>query len=247
MRQLLNLAFSFNVSGVIWKTAIDQEAGKLMLELRDQDQLMTSYAVLDLVNKQLNEPFTVAGADWWSSLQLFDQEHLFIEKYQDPQNPLDKALIVANSTGVVIKDLPGHQMIDFKAGKLTYQKIEDPSSHLEESIPVTPKSKADNHCVTPVVFEEGSSSYEVVKEYFSGQEIGPLVDYLEVNNCIIICYYLRSEKELARKLVVIREEEEIYHEILDHKMEGMAPEGFFVFNNYLVFIVERKQINAIEL
>lgn len=248
MRQLSNLAFSFHVQGVIWKTAIDRKAGKLALEIRNQDELNVSYAILDLVNHTLGEPMLIEGADWWSSLQLFEDGYLFIEKYQDPQNPLDKALIIANSgSGEVLKHLPGHQMIHVRDGKLIYQRIEDPSGQLSEDLPEITMATGNHHFSSPVVFQAGSPSFDVVKEYLSGQDITSLVDYLEVENTIIISYYVGSEKELVRKLVVIREEQEIYHEILDHQMEGIAPEGFFVFNNYLVFIVERKQINAIEL
>ena len=248
MRQLSNLAFSFHVEGVIWKTSLDRHTGQLALEIRNQDQLSISYCLLDIINKTLKKPFNVEGADWWSSLQLLDQGYLFLEKYQDPQNPLDKSLIVAiGSSGEVHRHFPGHQLVDIEAGSLIYQKLEDPSGILKETLPEVAKSNGNFELKEPVVYWEGSDNFEVVKAFLSGENIISLVDYMEIEDYIIISYSVPDGKDFIRKMVVIRGEEEIYSTILDNKMEGIAPGSFFVFNNYLIFIVERKQINAIEL
>ena len=248
MRQLSNLAFSFHVDGVIWKTSLDRYTGRLALEIRDQDQLYICYRILDVEKKILEDPISVEGADWWSTLQLLQNGYLFLEKYQDPQNPLDKSLIVAKSqTGEVFRHFAGHQLLDVRDGNLIYQKIEDPSGILHEPLPEVVQKKEQNRFMEPVVYWEGSDNFEVVKAFLSGENIISLVDYMETGDYIIISYSIPVGKDFIRKMVVIREEEEIYSTILDQKMEGIAPGSFFVFNNYLIFIVEKKQINAIEL
>ncbi len=248
MRQLSNLAFSFHVDGVIWKTSLDKQSGQLALEIRDQEQLHISYRILDIAQNTLRGPIAVDGADWWSTLQLLQSGYLFLEKYQDPQNPLDKSLIVAKSdTGEVFSHFSGHQLVDIREDSIIYQKIEDPSSVLQKPLPDIPQKKEQYMFMEPVVYWEGSDNFEVVKAFLSGENIISLVDYMETGDYIIISYSIPDGKDFIRKMVVIREEEEIYRTILDQKMEGIAPGSFFVFNNYLIFIVEKKQINAIEL
>ncbi len=248
MRQLSNLAFSFHVQGGIWKTSLDKDSGQLALEIRDQDQLEISYCILDINKKTIEEPFTIAGADWWSALQLLDSGYLFLEKYQDPQNPLDKSLIVAEcATGQVIRHFPGHQLVEMKGNTLIYQKVEDPAVFLQETLPSTSKKNAENTFKEPILYWEGSDNFEVVKTFLSGENIVSLVDYMEMGEYIIFSYSVPDGKDFTRRIVVLREEEEIYSTVLDRKMEGVAPGSFFVFNNYLIFIVEREQINAIEL
>ena len=248
MRQLSNLAFSFHVEGVIWKTSLDRQTGQLALEIRDQDQLHLCYRILDMDQKMLGDPISVEGADWWSTLQLLQNGYLFLEKYQDPQNPLDKSLIVAKGqTGEVYRHFAGHQLVDVRDCNLIYQKIEDPSSVLHEPLPEVAQKKEHFMFMEPVVYWEGSDNFEVVKAFLSGENIISLVDYMETGDYIIISYSIPDGKDFIRKMVVMREEEEIYNTILDQKMEGIAPGSFFVFNNYLIFIVDKKQINAIEL
>lgn len=248
MRQLSNLAFSFTVDGVIWKTVLDQRTGRLALEIRDQEQLVNSFAVLDIPKQSLGDAFQIAEADWWSSLQLIHQDYLFIEKYQDPQNPIDKALIIANSEdGELIKHYPGHQLIDIQGEKVIYQKIEDPVGPLELELPATSRLSGLHKFMEPMVYVEGSDNFEVVKAFLADENIVSLVDYAESGDYVFISYLILEGETHCRKLMVLNGEEVVYHATLDKNVEGISPGAFFVFNNYLIFIVERKEINALEL
>ncbi|XOV91122.1 MAG: DUF4905 domain-containing protein [Bacteroidota bacterium] len=248
MRQVPNLAFSFPVDGVIWKTVLDQESGKLAMEIRDQDQLTTSFVVVDIPNKSIGTPFQVEEADWWSSLQVIFKDYLFIEKYQDPQNPLDKSLIIADGqNGQIIQHYTGHQLVEIREGKVIYQQVQNPSEFSEFVLPGISKAAGDHKFIEPVVYVEGSDNFDVVQTYLSHEKIVSLVDYAESGEYIFISYLISHEKSYIRKLLVLKGDEEVYQTVLDKNVEGISPGAFFVFNNYLIFIVERKEINAIAL
>ncbi len=247
MRQLFNFAFSFHFEEVIWKTSVDRGAGLLALELRDHENLKTSFSVLNVPAKRIGKQFQVEGADWWSSLLLIKNNHLFVEKYEDAQNPLDKSLIVASANdGSVVKHLPGHQLVEVRDRSIVIQKIEDPAVRIEEQL--SGKSQTSDHYdfFEPMVFPEGSDNFEMVKS-FLGKNIVSQVDYLEWGDYIIISYFIPEEKEFSRRMMVLKDEREVFRAVLDQKMDGVAPGGFFVFKNFLIFIIERNQINAIEL
>lgn len=247
MRQLSKLAFSFQFKDRIWKTAIDQESGLLALELRNEEELQTTYVMLDILSGTHEDAFTIEGADWWSALLSVTKGHLFIEKYDDPQNPLAKSLIIANANdGRVFRHLTGHQLVEVKDQSVILQKVEDPNSFTEEQLPEHKHPDSQHEFLAPMVFPEGSDNFATVQSFLS-EEIGQQVEYLELEDVIVISYCTPLDKGFARALLVLKEEKEIYRATLDKKIEGVAPGAFFVFENFLIFIVERKQINAIKL
>jgi hypothetical protein len=241
------LVFSFQFEDRIWKTAIEQQSGKLVLELRNDDELQISYVILDISREEKSAPFTVEGVDWWSSLLVVTKGYLFIEKYEDPQNPLDKSLIVAKmSDGEVIRNLPGHQLVEIKGQSILLQKIDDPTAVIEDQLPNVSPETGNHEFLEPMVFPAGSDNFATVQLFLS-EEIVSQVEYLELKAVIISSYCLPSGKGLTRALLVLKEEKTFYQTTLDTEMEGAAPGAFFVLENFLIFIVERKQINAIKL
>ncbi|MEQ9404441.1 MAG: hypothetical protein RIM99_12685 [Cyclobacteriaceae bacterium] len=98
-----------------------------------------------------------------------------------------------------------------------------------------------NQMSCPVIYEEGSESFKIVSEYLN-LDLPCSVEYLELDDKIIISYYLRSGKEFDRYILVLKEGQEKVHVIQDSGMKGFAAGSFFVLNDKLFFIKERNEM-----
>lgn len=102
-----------------------------------------------------------------------------------------------------------------------------------------PKSKEE--VVTPVTYMEGTAYFNEVAEFLQSQLV-LACEYLEHNDKIILCYYLRLRENYARKIMVLKDGEAVYEDIQDSEMSGFASGSFFVASNKLIFVKNRNEI-----
>lgn len=112
----------------------------------------------------------------------------------------------------------------------------------EISIPVNQEPAFD----TPSLFLPENECFQTVTQFLD-QPIVLGCEYLEQDELIIICYYLLKEKGFERKLLVLKNGKEQLHEIQDKEMSGFALGGFFTFQNRLIFVRNKTEINIYEI
>ena len=245
LTQLPNSSFSFQFNGVIWKVVYDRFCNQLALEVRDQDELKLSLEVIDLEINEKKE-LGLSEIDWWSSVLFFQNHHLFVEKYQDAQSPLKKDLLHFDvRKPELINSFTGYQLLNLSSENFTIQEIEQPENIREYSI--NAPERGAHLFLQPVFYEKGDDEFIPVQEYLTGIDLVLGAEYLEWKNYIIISYYQRFGKEFERKILIIKGNDEILHQTQDQEMKGYAPGAFFICNRYLIFVVEKNRLNAIEI
>lgn len=93
----------------------------------------------------------------------------------------------------------------------------------------------------PSIYELGTAYFDKVAQ-FLGLDLPCSCEYLQVEDKIIISYYLRFGKDFERYLLLLDAGKKALKELLDEKMKGFAPGAFFVLRNRLCFIRNRNEI-----
>ena len=113
-------------------------------------------------------------------------------------------------------------------------------------------NEVDIHTITrsvaliPELFVLESEGFQMVAQ-FLGKPIVLGCEYLELNELIIISYYLPFGKRFQRKLLVLKSGKKVLDEIQDKSLNGFAPGGFFTFQDQLIFINENTEIVIYEI
>lgn len=251
MTQKTSFRFSSSFPGKIWQTALDDGSGTWALETREHDSQVIRYYLIDLKTSKSEELPLIEGADWWTVILRLFFPLLILERYNDPQNPTDKDLVLYDvKQQQVITTLVHFQFEELKNYSI---KGHDPANQSEKKefslshkyAELLREEKATVH--NPVFFSATSDNMKIVNDFLAIEPSGVGCEYLEIKNYIIISYYIRLDRKFERKLLVLKDDHELYHEVQDTDMAGYASGAFFLFNHLLVFIKNGNQINGLEL
>jgi len=243
-----SFAFSLSFTSKIWQVALDAGTGYMVLELRDEDTQEVKYQLLDLKSLKYKKPFEIPEADWWTTVLRFYHPFLLLERYNDPQNPLSKDLLVYDTLSLSLNHvLTDFQFIQMESGELMGHVPGDQSNEQRWSLGSRTEPLAGSNVRYPVYYAPGSEYYTLVKEFLGMEEAPVGFEYDEYGKNIIISYYERLGTKFDRKLLVMQGDVELYHEVVDTGLNGYASGSFFSFNNLLVFVQNGNQIHAIEL
>ena len=95
--------------------------------------------------------------------------------------------------------------------------------------------------ISPNLYELESEHHRTVSQFLSIDLVLPC-EYLEINNYIILSYYLRSGSGFDRFLLVMKDGSKHWKVKQDSNMKGFADGAFFVADNKLIFIRERNEV-----
>ncbi len=96
--------------------------------------------------------------------------------------------------------------------------------------------------VPPAFFPVTSPDFALFRQLI-GEELVVGCEYQEVNNHLFISYYVKNQTTFTRHLLVLTDGQEVYHEVQDKEMKGFAPGSFFTFQNHLIFVCNKRELN----
>jgi hypothetical protein len=242
--------FSFDVTGKIWQLSIDQKFGQIGIEVREEATHEIFFLVFQIDSLDISDYLIVDTADWWTTLTKLNGSLLLLDKYQDPQDPTQKSVVVYHwhEQKLLI------EIQDFQLAEITHDVISG-TSVSDKSAQVIQLSDLDFHenrpktevsVMYPVFCPPQSETFELVREYLAAEPVLGL-EYLESNDCIIISYYVRSDAKFDRRLLLIKGEQEVFHQVQDENLDGYASGAFLILSDYLIFVSNSNQINGIKI
>lgn len=222
-------------------------AGSLVLELRDEAAQSISYEVIILADRQKSASFAVSEADWWTTLLRSVHPYLLLEKYNDPQDPMSKDLIVYDMAQQRVHEvLRDFQMSGLGESVVYGYHPKDHSSERTFALDFANR-QVKNKVEYPAYYAPGSEDWKLVMAFLEVTVPTLGCEYYEHLDYIMISYYERLGTKFDRKLLVMKGDAELYHQIVDSNLTGFASGSFFIFNDLLIFVQNGEQINAIEL
>lgn len=240
------LDFSFEVSGKIWKLAIDEYFPQLAIEVRDAEEQQLSFLVFDIGSLEISDYLEQESTDWWTTLVAVRDRYLFLDQYTDPQDPTSKGLMYWDWKNGELKILEDFQLQAIDGNKIRGTSASEKSiTKVSDSIDL-PEGGMKNQVNYPDFFSPDTPTHKLVCDYLEA-ELSLGVEYFEQAENIIISYYVRSDAKFNRKLVVIRDGEEVLHEVQDFGLDGFAAGAFFILCGFLIFITNSNQMNGIKI
>ena len=115
---------------------------------------------------------------------------------------------------------------------------------LSEEVEVLPSLQFAHR--TPELYELDSEHHRTVARFLS-LELPLACEYTEIQENIIISYYLRSDNGFSRFLLLLTRGKKAWKIQQDRSMKGFSSGAFFVVNDRLIFIRERNEVCIYDL
>lgn len=258
------MVFSHLFDGLIFKILADDVLSLLALEIRHTQTKEVSFAVVDYEKKRLVFEGLGLEESWWVGMVAFHQGKLFFHSFADKQYPEPQGIIVANvieqsiiweKKGVYLEQIsPQGVHISWigESGKKP-EILDIQTGNTLDGFQLADKIKdgKSNNLVFPFQYVEKTPDFETVALFLNQKlaiNIIQQLDYLEVNQHIIISYLVESDKKISQFLLILSQNGEIlFHQLLDNQVKGIQTEVFFVVNDFLISIANRKNLLIFKL
>ena len=243
-----DVGFSWKFTDPIWLIKVDQVDSQLGIELRTEETMEHYFAVIHVHSHEVTKIKIPIKMDWWSTLLGIKGNQLIIGVYQNQRNPGPITLMRYDwKSNVILEEINNfqlHELTDtFIKGKVLK---EEGFEFLEISLG---EEKNMEEISLPTIFLPESSAFDTVAAYLRRKNLEPKeeVAYLEINDHILILYYLQNEELMDKHLLWLKEEKVVHEFILDHQVNGISAESFMVLGKKLIFVQNRKNIKIYDL
>ena len=243
-----DVGFSWEFTDPIWLIKVDQVASQLGIELRSEETMEHYFVVIHVYSYEVTKIKIPIKMDWWSTLLGIKGNLLIIGVYQNQHNPGPITLMRYDwKSNVILEEIKNfqlHELTDtFIKGKVLKEEGFEP---LEISLG---EEKNMEEISLPTIFSSKSSAFDTVAAYLRRKNLEPKeeVAYLEVDDHIIILYYLQNNDLLDKHLLWLNKEKVVQEFILDDQVQGISAESFMVLGKKLIFVQNRKNIKIYDL
>lgn len=257
--------FSFRFSENIWRVMPDPDPDSSLwaIELRNAERREVSFAVIDPGNFAVKWQRQVEGADWWTSLTAFSDQHIYLHNYRYPEVPEPTDLLAVNAqTGFLSWILPNHLLVSNAGGGVleVATKQGDSFKHLYCNaasgalLPLNaelPEPAEEIILTEPVRYIEGNTYFGRLAQFISDATVGHIpvaIDYLEKRPYIIFSYYIyEQDKTVQYLLIVTDQKQQVLHEKLSEEREGTGRSTMMLKASTLVYLKNSNEFSSLTL
>lgn len=259
--------FSIPFSSKIWKLHFDSFAPYLLIELRDETQLQTSFAWLDIQQNKLIWDSITLPENWWLGVWQIQSGVALFYQYENPEIPevkgiqalqLDnlqilweqkswKYLRVISETKIAVFDTlnkEGEELIaNILDGKISksakkYQKSPQNQSFFQKTI-------------FPFSYYPENVYFSTINEFLKNRfslDLKEKVDYLEHKKWIILSIYVTSANKMSNFLWVLDSSgNKVLDKCLASGIDEIAQDTFFIVEDSLYFIENQNILSSFRL
>lgn len=256
-KKLFNIPFD----GRIWKVVANPERHTLIVEVRKPSHQEVYFFELDLNSQQLT-PMAHLEQNWWFGLQESRNDMVIFQEFNSKQMPASKSIIGydlkskkitwkqenlgfhhsnQNYIGALqfVNEISTLIFLDISSGKTIPSPI-DVTANITPAFNNPIHYKNDNtYFVSIATFILNSKNHIAVEA----------IDYLELGQLILISYYIcDTENKLTNCLFIIDTEGKVVlSEILGEKLPGIGIDTFWIYNDQLLFIKNKSELNCYSL
>lgn len=267
MKPKITQNFSISFSSRIWKLHFDAFRPYLFLELRDELQLQTTFAYLDINQNKLIWDAITMPENWWIGVWQVQNGVALFYQYNTPEIPESKGiqalklenlqilwekpswkfLETISESEIVVWDKQSDQNETFIAnildGKISksvkkYQKSPQNQAFFEKTL-------------LPFSYYPENDYFSMIndfsKKYFS-LELKEKIDYLEHKNWIILSIYVTSVNKMSNFLWVLDSSgNKVLDKCLASEILEVAQDTFFILEDNLYFIENQNTLSSFRL
>lgn len=233
----------------IWE--IRQAGDRLLITTRDSQALEVSFALFEISKQEFLWQNLAFEESWWISAYQFTGDFVVFQTYNDTQDIEARtafAFDVEQEEALWSIEQVKLQMVNDKVLRYTSEEgdaalIEIATGQLvEELIP----SEQDEAAAFPLTYEAESKHATTLNKFLQKKcevELVGGIDYLEHNELILISGNFKEEDTYSLHLFVFDVEGNLLlHEIMENDLNGLASGTFFIVNQALIFVKEKREI-----
>ena len=254
------LYFSFD--SLVWKIVCDTESPLVAVELRNYESREASFAVIDTEVKKIVWRGGNPDELWWTGMEAFTKQTLFLHGYRDIQFPEHKGIWVLTESGKLLWTNREHTFMGLKGGDLYAYEKDEQETRFYTLNPATGKvqkelsaeavveslgsGKVDKFVNNPAHYKADNQYFTKLAaftEHFTGQKAVAAIDYLEYKNRIITSFYTEVNGKLNNHIFMINEEgNKELEEFTGAELSGIGIDTFFVCRDILFFVKNKKEL-----
>lgn len=259
----LQKVFSYTFSQNIWRILPhpDPAINEWAVELRESTAKKVSFAVIDLSVPEIRWQDTPEGADWWTSLTAFSNQHLFLHNYRYPDIPQPTDLLAVSSrAGNLLWALPNYVLVRTLEGKevevatqqgekFQYAVCDVDTAQLSRHSEDMKQVSTEIILKQPVRYKEKNIYFERLAAFLSATVniSKPIcIDYLDERPYMMFSYYLYEQEKIAQYLLIVTDKKEIvFHEQLSEGREGIGQSTMVLKNGVLVYLKNNNEFSSL--
>lgn len=249
MEEIVN----YNFEGKIWNTTFFKEY--CVLEIRDETTRQVSFSCVNLLTGKVIWENIRPEKSWWLSLVGIFDENLILHKYSSNQKPEAVGLLILDiKSGEVMARISDWIFFNYTEDVLTVYQLQNNQPVYKEiylknlfkslqqfnnSIIETPTVEA-----SPTHYPEDSLHFPTIYKFLYrllNIDAVKAVDYLEINDKIIISYYIYIDKSFLNYLLVTNHSRQILLNDLIAQTEGIGIDTFTVKSDTLLYVKNQTQ------
>ena len=246
--------FEHNFQGKIWNTAFGNNTA--VLEIRDEDTRQVSFSALDLQSGEILWQDLRPEKSWWLALVGVFEVYLILHKYSSQQKPEPKGLLILSlQTGEILKKVDDWIFFNCQENILTVYQMDENNMPIYQEI-ILENLNTDSlkpqltQNFSPTHYPEDSPHFPAIFNFLYrliSIEAQKGVDYLEIDNKIVISYYIYSNKLFQNYLLVITHDRQILLNDLIATTEGIGIDTFTLQSDTLLYVKNENYFVGYEL
>jgi len=241
-------------SGQIWKFVIDEKAGLLFAEIRNADNKEVSFASINLNTGKLNFKDLQLPEKWLTGLGGSVNGVLFLHGYQSAQSPTHKGITAIDGiSGVELWSNYTYAISKLIInGLVAYNtQVQPPIFYLldtQSGATLRPyNASIDTETVQDILLPDILNSIpSEFNIFFDGETMGNF-HYLEHNEFRIVSLHTSKNGLLHQTLLITKNGELVYRDILNDNIQKLQPEAFIVYQNLLIYIKNTRELKILNL
>ncbi len=260
----LPLLFSEAFEVPIWE--MHQNDNFLLVSTRNDDKLEVAHHLFDLNSKTFLWRDVVFEELWWIGVTHFHDGIIVFHTFQSSENFERKSIFGFDVEKMeVLWSFEGFQPMQTDESKIYCTKKEEESLSYWELDIITGLSielnnapikanKKDSPSISiaqnyPFHYVEGSAAFETVARFLKlklGAKLVGACDYSEHCAKVIVSFFEETKTGLKNQLTIFDEQgENIYDEVLETGLKGLAADTFFIHGEALIFVKNRSHLTGL--
>lgn len=210
--------YTFEAHGVIWRVMYDHTLKTIVLEMRDGDLKEVSFAAIELESGTVLWEGLQLDENWWVSMAGVKNGMLYFSEFEK-DNAIPK-----------IKKL---QKLDIRTATLVEDNTDDPNDLLSAEnfqLPIVYTNESEHHATLVSFLKQLNFKVDTAD-----------IHYFETTNEIIFVFNENKNGVLQRNLLICdRDGKVIFQEVIDSVIHNQIMDSFFIAENVLLYIKEKK-------
>lgn len=249
----LNLLVAEHFEGQVWRMEIDAVSHTLFAEIRHAENRTVTFAAIGLRNGKTYFKNHTVDERWLTGIEAAYDGVLLLHFYESALSPAHKGLAAldAQTSGLLWNNFSytfSHLSIN---GPVVFDaRIQPPQYYLADVQTGTLLRK-----FKPAIDADFNNDIVVPQMVPLPPELPPLpaesygnkVHYLEYNKLRIVSLHALWAGQLKQCLFIVENDRIIFEDILNTNIQKLQPEAFVLYQNQLIYLKERSEIQVLNL